>query len=221
MTRRKSFNLTSEQVNEIVRRYPDEKSATIAADFNIYTELVYKTARRYGVKKSEEFRQSEHSGRIQKGKCLSPETQFTKGCTGNTIEVRMQALIKKRDKLEAWKRNLWKKGNKPYNTAYDGEIRFRPGYGYWFIRISEQNWVYYHRYLWEQNYGEIPKGWNVVYKNGVNMKVPPELKDIECISDAELGDRNRITKYPAELQNAIKTKNILNKIIKEYGHKNN
>lgn len=215
--KRKPNNLSSHQIQEILNRYPNEKTETIATDYDVNIYLIYKTARRYGIKKSEEFKQSPDSGRIQKGNCLSPETQFKKGVPGMTKGLKIAAIIKNEEKLRNWKdKCLWKKGHKPYNTAMDGEIRFRPGVGYWFIRISENEWDFYHRWLWIQSNGEVPPGYNVVFKLGTyTEQYLPVIEDLECISDAELGLRNRHTKYPVEVRRMIEDRNKLNKLIKQ------
>lgn len=202
------------QIKKILEIYPDTKAADIAKRLNISVRHVYSTAKRYGVKKSEAFLNSPSSGRIQKGNCLSPETQFKKGHVGNTKGMRMEALLKSAEKIQAWKKNHWKKGNKPFNTAKDGDLRFRKNPGYWFIRLSENNWEFYHRWLWKQKYGEITEGYNVIFKDNFDKRLIPEISDIECISNAELIERNRHSKYPLEVMQAIELKNKLNKLIK-------
>lgn len=218
---RKPNNLKPHQISDIIRRYPNEKSADIAKDFNVNVHLIYKTANRYGIKKSEEFMNSPDSGRAQKGNSISPTTQFKKGHVGNTKGLRIESIIKNEEKLKYWRENcLWKKGHKPSNTAKDGDIRYRPNVGYWFIRISENNWEFYHRWLWVKNNGDIPTGYNIVFKQGFDRTKQPEITDLECISNAELGERNRITKYPIELRKAIKLNNKLLKIINEHEKSN-
>lgn len=203
--------LTSLQVIYILKRYPVEKAEVIANDYNVTVMTVYKTAQRYGVKKSSEFMNSSASGRIQKGDCLSPGTQFKKGDTSATKGKRMAAMIKNEAKMRKWLDGLWRKGNKPYNTAKDGEIRWRKGVGYYFIRISENNWEFYHRYLWEQTNGKVPEGYNVIFRDGIRRNCT--IENLECISNAELALRNSIHRYPAELEKAIRLNSKLQKMI--------
>ncbi|MEA4975970.1 MAG: HNH endonuclease signature motif containing protein [Paludibacter sp.] len=209
--------LTPLEVKEIKRRYPDELAQVLADEFNVPVFRIYSVAKRYGIKKSDEFLNSTSSGRIQKGECLSPETQFQKGCPGATKGLRIEAIIKDEEKLRNWREKcLWKKGNKPYNTGKDGEIRWRKNVGYYFIRIAENNWEFLHRYIWQQKNGEIPQGFNVIFKDGNRRNC--RLSNLECISDAELGERNRHTKYPLDLREAIEEKNKLNRLLKEINH---
>jgi hypothetical protein len=199
MTYRNS--LKHHQVIEIISRYPDEKAESIAADFEVNVTTVYKAAQRYGVKKSEAFKASGQSGRIQKGQRVSPATEFKKGCDSATKGKRMAALIKTEAKMKKWRDGLWKKGNKPHNIATDGEIRWRHNPGFYFIRISECNWEFLHRHLWEKHNGPIPEAYNVVFKdrNRRNCK----LENLECISNEELIARNSIVRYPKELRSLI------------------
>ncbi|NCC85125.1 MAG: hypothetical protein EOM03_13500 [Clostridia bacterium] len=206
--------LTPEQVQEILLRYPDEKAACIAEDYGVPVSTIYGTAKRYGVKKSEAFRHSPDSGRLQPGQRLSPATQFRKGCQSATKGKRLEAMFKKKESLERWKANWWKQGQKPPNTARDGEIRWRKNPGYYFIRIKENVWELYHRHLWEKQNGPVPAGFNIIFIDGNRRNC--KIENLRCISNAELGEMNRHTKYPPELRKAIELKNKLNKTIKAY-----
>lgn len=206
--------LTPRMVQEIISRYPHEPTENIANDFGVSIYTVYQTAKRYQVKKSEAFLNSPASGRIQKGNQLSPATQFKKGFPGATKGLRIEAIIKSEEKLRNWRdKCLWKKGHKPHNTGTDGEIRWRNNPGYYFIRIAENNWEFLHRYIWEQEYGEISPGFNVIFKDGNHRNC--KLENLECISNRELAERNRHTKYPIELMRAIEDKNRLSKLLKQ------
>lgn len=207
-------NLTPAQVQEILRRYPDEKAAVIAEDYHISVSTIYSTAKRYGVKKSEAFRQSPDSGRIQPGQCLSPSTQFKPGHQAANKGAKMEARIRKKEAVEAWKANWWRQGHKPYNTATDGEIRWRKNPGFYFIRIRENVWEFLHRHIWEGQNGPVPEGYNVIFIDGNRRNC--KIENLRCISNAELAEMNRHTKYPEELRRAIELKNKLNKTIKAY-----
>lgn len=210
---KKQKALNHDQVIEIVNRYPNEKAATIAADFNVDVETIYKTAQRYNVKKSEAFKASAQSGRIKKGQRLSVETEFKPGCQSATKGKRIEAMIKNEAKLKKWRSGLWKEGHKPHNTGTDGEVRWRKNPGYYFIRISEQNWQFYHRYLWEQHNGPIPLGYNVVFKDGNRRHC--FIENLECISNEELALRNTIQRYPKEVIEMIRLKQRINNQIKK------
>ncbi len=219
--------LTHEQVLEIVELYANTPAKEIALLYNKPLSTIYKTAQRYGVKKSEEFRNSSLSGRIQKGQRLSEATEFKKGMIPATKGKKLSEICKSKEALQRSAANRWQKGNKPHTTKYDGAITLRrmqqKGIGecqpYYFIRIVENKWEFLHRYLWKESFGDIPKGFNIVFKDGNTLNCV--IENLECISSAELAERNRITRYPKELQIAIKTKNKLIKKIKDHGTKSN
>lgn len=194
--------LTHIQVLQVVERYPDEKAGNIAADFNINVELVYNIAKRYGVKKSESFRCSEHSGRIMKGQRKSVSTEFKPG--------HIPCFISKK-KLQQNK-NLWQKGHKPHNTGENGEIRFRHNPGFFFIKINDNNWEFLHRHIWKQHHGPIPAGFNVIFTDGNHKNCT--IENLECISNEELALRNTIHRYPKEVVELIRLKQRINKYIK-------
>lgn len=70
------------------------------------------------------------------------------------------------------------------------------------------------RYTWEQHYGPIPKGMNVVRRD--RTKSEEDITNLELISNAELGMRNSMMRYPAELRQLIVLNNQLKKTIHEY-----
>lgn len=84
------------------------------------------------------------------------------------------------------------KGQVCKNTKPIGFISLIHGYkrgrDYKWIKIGLHKWELYHRYLWKQHYGEIPKGMLVVFKdkNSMNMVV----ENLELITKAENAIRN-------------------------------
>lgn len=211
----KRSRLTPEQVQVILSRYPNEKAADLARDFDVPVYIIYSAAKRYGIKKSDEFMSSPDSGRMQPGQCISPETQFKKGQQSATKGKRIEAIIKNEQKLKHWRENcLWKKGHKPYNTGKDGDVRWRSNPGYYFIRISENKWEFLHRRIWEQKHGPVPEGCNIIFIDGDRRNC--NIENLRCVSNAELAEMNRHTKYPIELRRAIELNNKLKKTIKKH-----
>lgn len=84
------------------------------------------------------------------------------------------------------------KGHRPKNTLYDGAIvlrkRSRKNGDYLFIRISKMNWMLLHNYLWIKNYGPIPKGMVVRFKDGNHLNC--SIKNLELITRKENLMRN-------------------------------
>lgn len=64
------------------------------------------------------------------------------------------------------------------------------------IKVSEKQWVYKQRYIYEQHYGKIPKGYKVVFLNGdktdysiENLAIAP-YKDVLQVYGQELNSKN-------------------------------
>jgi len=211
--------LTRNQVKEILRLYPDHPAAMIAAQFGQPVNKIYMTAKRYGVQKSEAFRNSPLSGRIRKGQRLSPGTEFKKGRIPPVKGKKRADIRKSREERNKNLSTRWKKGNRPHTTKHDGAISvrrvIRPNgvMRYKFIRISEGKWVFLNRYLWEKTHGAIPAGDNVVFKDENTLNCT--IENLECISNAELIERNRGTRYPLDLKRLIRTRNKLQKTLKQ------
>jgi hypothetical protein len=121
--------------------------------------------------------------------------------------------------IERSKKTRFKKGDVPHNARDIGYTRIDEN-GYVLIKIEDnRKLVFKHRYIWEQAHGAIQKGYNIVFKDGNSLNCV--LENLECISNAELGERNRLTKYPKELQTAIKLNNKIIKTVKNYGKEQN
>lgn len=95
-------------------------------------------------------------------------SRFKKGSVPFNKGLKMEDFLST-ETIEKFKASQYKKGNRPHNTLQDFEIRVREdknGYQYKWIRISMNNWVHYHRYLWEKENGSIPEGHNVQFIDG-------------------------------------------------------
>lgn len=121
--------------------------------------------------------------------------------------------------IERMKATQFKKGNQPHNTASaDGEIRIRfdhpkrGGKAYKYIRISLGKWVLYHRHLWEQANGPIPKDHVLRFKDGDSMNC--ELDNLELLHYAKNMEMNSIQRFPKELKEVIRLSGKLNKKLK-------
>lgn len=87
------------------------------------------------------------------------------------------------------------------------------------IKISEKQWVYKQRYIYEQHHGKIPKGYKVVFLNGDktdydinNLAIAPS-KDVLLAYSKELTSTDReITKLGLQVSHLMnKTKEQSNR----------
>jgi hypothetical protein len=146
---------------------------------------------------------------------------FKKGYLPKNIGLK-QADYMSPEGIENSKATRFQKRQEPKNTSFDGNITIRhlsqsrnlkP---YKYIRISKGKWKPLHRHIWETEKGKIPKGYNVVFKDGDTLNCV--IDNLECISNEDNIIRNSIHQYPVELKKEIrkvaKLKRVINKIEK-------
>lgn len=166
---KKRFHFTPEQLDELKRDFATTLNIDLANRFGCSIHTVENAGFRYRLKKDSEFLRNvfrknmldpNHPGRkflIKKG-----NIPMNKG--------KKQSEYMSPEMIERTKATRFKKGDLPRNTLYDGAITIRKhkktGIPYKYIRIGLAKWVSYHRYLWEQAYGKIPKGTNIQFKDG-------------------------------------------------------
>ena len=97
--------------------------------------------------------------------------------------------------------NLFKKGNVTWNTRelYSERID-RDGYTYIKL-INKKKWKLKHRWIWEQEYGEIPVDHVIIFADG--NKENFDIKNLLLVSRKELAvlNKNKLIKNDAELTN--------------------
>jgi hypothetical protein len=108
---------------------------------------------------------------------------------------------------------MFKKGQNPSGTLYDGCVTIR-GDGYFWIRIAERIWRELHRVIWEQYYGPVPEGFKIAFKDGNKMNC--EIDNLEIISNADNMLRNSVHNLPEELVTTIHILGVLKRKIREY-----
>lgn len=120
------------------------------------------------------------------------------------------------ESINKTKKSRFKKGNLPHNTREDFDISLRKDkqkYAYYYIRIKKAKWILYHRWLWEQAYGDIPQGFNIQFKDGDTLNC--DLSNLYMIdrSNQVVINKNGGNRIPFELQETILLiKDLKNKI---------
>jgi len=104
----------------------------------------------------------------------------------------------------------FKKGNAPPNRKPLGSERYDPRYGI-SIKVAERDpytgfptrYKLKHVYVWEQNFGPVPKGKIIAFIDGDNTNCEP--KNLMAITRAELLtlNRNGYKKIPKELKPSV------------------
>lgn len=113
------------------------------------------------------------------------------------------------------KATMFKKGSIPANARAIGSERIDKN-GYVLIKIQDghgnKNWIRKHRYLYEQAYGEIPKGHKVIFADGNIGNF--ELNNLILISDAEeliMNKRKLFSESPEHTKTGVLIAKVLNK----------
>lgn len=107
----------------------------------------------------------------------------------------------------------FKKGNIPANHREIGEERLTKD-GYIQVKVQDgclnKNWQLKHRYIYEQHYGKIPEGYNVIFLDGNRQNF--DINNLKLVSRAEdlIMNRNKLFAKDKEITN---TGTIIAKVI--------
>jgi len=196
-------------INDIIReRFPHERTQAIADDLRLTYSQVANRAFSMGLKKSEEFKKSDLSGRsnLIKGGIAH---RYQKGQIPHNKGKKMSDDI-----YNLCKPTMFKKGNRPANWKPDGTIVQRAdktGRIYLYYKVKDSHWVLYHRKVWEDHNGPIPDGCIITFIDGNKENI--DINNLQMITKADNARRNNYHRYPKELQSLIKLKNQLIKKI--------
>jgi len=106
-----------------------------------------------------------------------------------------------KESINKTKATRFVKGRKPHNTKQAGDIvAIKDSYNgtyYKYIKIKDNDWVLYHRYLWEKVNGSIPKDYILVFKDKNTDNVV--IENLELITRSESMLRNSAHNYPIEI----------------------
>ena len=122
---------------------------------------------------------------------------------------------------ERSKKTCYKKGNIPANHREVGEERITVD-GYVEIKVRDRcgnkNWELKHRYIYEQHYGKIPDGYNIIFLDGNKLNL--KISNLKAVSKAEdlIMNNNKLFTTDKDLTN---TGTILAKVIDKINKKKN
>ena len=209
---------TPEDLAEVCRRYPHERTADIARDLGRPAGGIYDQANKLGLKKTQEYMREIHGAHIVDAGARyrfhaeqSPWNKGIPGSTGNHPNT---------------KRTQVKPGRRPEearNYQPIGTLRICKD-GYLQRKITDdpalyprRRWVAVHRLVWEEVNGPMPKGFIVVFKPGMASTDPAEITidRVELITRAELMRRNTRHNLPPEINALITVKARLTRLITE------
>ena len=202
---------TQSEIDKVVELYPTHYTKDISAILGRSDRSVYGIAHKLGLKKDEEFRSREYAIQAARLKKSGAAFRFTKGFSPVNKGKKMNL-----DVYEKVKHTFFKKGRTPLNAYPEGTevIRSDSGKQYRMIKVPGiKKLVYKHTYLWATSVGDIPKGYNIVFRDNDSLNCT--LDNLECISDKQLLERNSIVRYPKEVRSVLYQISKLNKKIKD------
>lgn len=138
--------------------------------------------------------------RIRKGIILEPARNdgcIKKGNIPKNKGKKWDEYMSK-EAQEKSRKTTFKKGNIPPNRREIGEERISKD-GYIEMKIQDgclnNNWVYKHRYIYEQHYGKIPDGYNIIFLDGNKLNLDPSnLKAVSKAEDLIMNNNGLFTK---------------------------
>lgn len=105
--------------------------------------------------------------------------QFKKGHKTHNKGKKWDEYMPK-EKQDNCRKTTFKKGNIPKNHRPVGSERISKD-GYIEIKVKEPNkWKYKHRVIYEQHYGKIPEGYNVIFLDGNKHNL--DISNLKAIS---------------------------------------
>lgn len=191
----------------LTKMYADSYTIEIATKLSRPITSIYAQANLMGLKKSPSFLKMELQRQAERLKVVGVNGRFSKGHLPANKGKQMPEAVYEKAKL-----TMFKKGNQPHNTKYNGHERISKD-GYLEIRIELGKYVLKHRHVWEQSKGKIPNGYIIVFKDRNPMNIA--LDNLELITKKENMLRNTLHRFPTELKSTIRLVNKLKRNIHE------
>lgn len=137
------------------------------------------------------------------------DTKFQKGhITHNKGKKQIEYMTK--ETIERTKATRFKKGNIPQNYRPVGSERINVD-GYIEIKVADPNkWQLKQRYIYEQHYGPIPDGYNIMFADKDKLNL--DISNLILVSKSEdlIMNRNKLIYEDSEL---TKTGHLIAKVI--------
>lgn len=217
---------TAQEVEALHNLYPHHTADVVGRVIGRQAGSVHAKANQLGIHKTEAFKASVNSGRVQRGQ-QDPRVIATRFKPG-------QAPWNKGKSYQAGGRSVetrFQPGRKPEearNYLVVGSLRISVKDGYLERKVTDdpalapaRRWVAVHRLVWEAAHGPIPRSHVVAFRHGQRTAVLEDitLDRLECISRAELIRRNHPKNKSPELARLVQLKGAItrqvNRITKE------
>ena len=186
---KKSRKWTKDMDARLVEMYADTDNRIIAETLGSTPQGVASRAAKLGVHKSKEFMlMCAHKSCFKKG-----HIPANKGLK--------QTEFMSAEAIERTKVGRFKKGDMPSNLKNEGYERVN-SYGYVEVK-QETGFAFKHILLWEKEYGPVPEGHMVTFKDRDKSNIT--LENLELITKEENMRRNSIHNLPPEIVKTCQT----------------
>jgi hypothetical protein len=187
------------EINRLKELFPSNTLAQIAEELNLTISRVNYKAIQLGLKKSPEYMQRLKEEATKKIAVSGAAFRFKKGFPSITKGMKMT----KGANVTSFKKGMIPKNIEPVGTIVTTTE------GYFRIKIAAPNvWENLHVVLWTQQYGEIPEGFCIRFKDGNRKNCV--LENLALTSRRDLLIHNQVMHYPVELKEvAFLTKKII------------
>lgn len=145
---------------------------------------------------------------LRRGWDKAEHTRYKKGHTPFNKGKKMPPEV-----YEKCSKTMFKKGQLPHNTKYDGATRITKD-GYIEERVRPGCFKLKHRLVWEEHNGPVPKGCCIKFKDRNPLNVA--IENLYLATRIENMIDNTIHRYTPEVKTTIRTLNKLHKTIRNY-----
>lgn len=180
------FRFTEEQLAYIREHYARTQNKVLADKFGCSIHMIENKSFELNLKKDKDFVRDMSRENMQRITNLGMVYRYQKG-QSPANKGKKQKEYMSPEAIERTKASRFQKGHLPKNTLHDHAITIRidsKGNSYKWIRIGLAKWVPYHRYLWEQHNGPIPKGYNIQFRDGNTLNCE-DINNLYMISRGE------------------------------------
>ena len=193
------------------KHYPSESNPVICEKLGRSLRSVYSRAKILGLKKTAEFMQEQWQILAVNLQNNGKRYRFPKGNIPANKGKKMPANV-----YEKARKTMFRKGNIPANHKPIGYERINAD-GYIEVKVAEPNkFRLKHRVVWEENFGIIPPGYNVQFRDKNRQNLTPDNLYLISRSEQLKKENSMYARYPEELQRVIRIKGALQRQINKF-----
>ena len=181
---------TDTEIEYLRTHYATSYMSDMCMYFNRSEKSIYMQAFLMGLKKDDKFKRDNVREKMSPNFLAHCKK---KGCVG--VGYKMS-----KERYEKCSLTMFKKGDLPAKTNPVGTLFFWKRGEVW-IRTGFKQRELYHRYVWKQHNGEIPKDRIVSFIDGNSQNC--DISNLQLISRADNMARNSINRYPKEFKSKV------------------